>query len=385
MGFDWAFVLGFDLAVAIIGTMATAQRPTSDWPQVTLAVIVAVTPWVIFVAFGSQHEGVILWSCWSATTSILLFATSTPIAGDFAPLLLSVMVGAVGAITSTRSGILAAVSACVLIVSAAASHRLNFPTLYVLAVGIGWLVGYLMRMQQRLILEQRQIQVEMSALLAIDERRHIAREVHDVIAHSLSVTLLHLTGSRHILEHAGDHPEVVAALRQAEHVGRQAMEDIRRTVSLLDAGAQPRRPGPAFGDVGELVDDFRRAGLHVHLTVRGDSGLISAATGTVLYRIAQESLSNVAKHAPGSTCDVTVIIDSPVVSVCVTNSLTADNPPPSSGYVRSGRGIAGMRQRIETLGGTLDVDRGPTAWRVRARVPIATGGDAAGPWRDGLP
>ena len=109
---------------------------------------------------------------------------------------------------------------------------------------MGWLVGYLMHTQRRLMIEQEGAQAALAEHAAGDERRRIAREVHDVIAHSLSITLLHLTGARRGLQQDGDIDEAVDALEQAEQLGRQAMGDIRRTVGLLDsaphAHATPR-------------------------------------------------------------------------------------------------------------------------------------------------
>ncbi len=93
---------------------------------------------------------------------------------------------------------------------------------------------------------------------AADERRRIAREVHDVIAHSLSVTLLHVTGARRGLQQDRDIDDAVEALEQAEHLGRQAMADIRRTVGLLDGALMSLAPEPGVDDIHCLVDDFVR-------------------------------------------------------------------------------------------------------------------------------
>ena len=99
---------------------------------------------------------------------------------------------------------------------------------------MGWLVGYLMHIQQQLLIKQQQAQALLAEHAAADERRRIAREVHDVIAHSLSVTLLHTTAARRGLQEDRDVDDAVDALEQAEQLGRQAMADIRRTVGLLD-------------------------------------------------------------------------------------------------------------------------------------------------------
>jgi len=369
-GFGWTHVVTIDVTMVVIGAIAIAQRPLSDWPVAAIAMVIAASPWLVFFAFDlMKHEGIALWSAWMLGTGILLFATSTPITGDFAPLLLILDVGVVSAITSTRGGVLAAASATALLVCAAALHRLDTPVLYLAFVGIGWLVGYLMRIQQRLLVEQQQMQEELAAHAVADERRRIAREVHDVIAHSLSITLLHLTGARHTLEHEGDDAAAVRALQQAEQLGRQAMSDIRRTIGLLDADASVRAPEPSVGDIATLAEDFAEAGLDVTASISGELDQVSAATGLALYRIAQESLTNVAKHAPSSPVTLALEVSRSAARLSVVNHLPG---PPSHPVAAAGSGLRGMRQRVELLGGTIDV--GPTAkcWAVHVNAPVCS-------------
>jgi signal transduction histidine kinase len=245
-------------------------------------------------------------------------------------------------------------------------HRLNTPALYLAFVAIGWLVGYLMRSQQDLLIKQGQMQDQLARHAAADERRRIAREVHDVIAHSLSVTLLHLTGARHALEHDGVDEETVRALQRAEHLGRQAMADIRRTVGLLDAEAMGLTPEPGITDIPTLVEDFSRAGLNVSFGVSGSLDDVSAAAGLALYRIAQESLANIAKHAPAAAARITLTASRTAATLHVVNELTpADRQRP----IDPGRGLHGMMQRIELLGGTINFGPNPDGWAVHASVP----------------
>lgn len=263
-GFSWTFVIIIDVTMAAIGLIATLQRPMSDWPVALAAIAVAFIPWVLFFVFNiCKYEGQALWAAWMAGgTAVLLFATSTPVrGGDFAPLLLTLTVGVVGAITSMLGGFLAAATAAALLIGAAAAHRLDTPPeLYLAFLGIGWLVGYLVHVQRQLLISQQRTQAELAAHAAADERRRIAREIHDVIAHSLSITLLHLTGARHALEHGLDSAAAVDALRQAEDLGRQAMSDVRRTVGLLDAGNDSLAPEPGgVEDIAGLTDEFIQA------------------------------------------------------------------------------------------------------------------------------
>lgn len=369
-GFSMTIVAAFDAAMVVIGGIAALQRPASEWPIVVIAMVIAFSPEIVFFTFDlsgfNRQEGPTLWAAFMVGTAILLFATPTAITGDFAPLMLTLTVGMVSAITSARGGALAAASGATLLLSAAALHRLNTPALYLAFVAIGWLVGYLMRTQQDLLTKQGQMQDQLTRHAAADERRRIAREVHDVIAHSLSVTLLHLTGARHALEHDGVDEETVRALQRAEHLGRQAMADIRRTVGLLDAEAMGLTPEPGITDIPTLVEDFSRAGVNVSFAVNGSLDDVSAAAGLALYRIAQESLANIAKHAPDAAARITLAASRTAATLHVVNEL---DPSDSERTVEPGRGLHGMKQRIELLGGTIDIGPGINEWSVHASVP----------------
>lgn len=374
-GFTWPFVISIDVTLIVLAVTAAAQRPSSEWWISAIAIAVACLPWAVVLVFDVMvHEALALWSAWTVCIAILLFATSTPVDGDFAPVLLSLLTGVVGSLTSLRGGLLAAASGVALLVAAAAAGRIETPALYVCFVGLGWLVGYLMRTQQLLLVEQREAQEKLSEHAAADERRRIAREVHDVIAHSLSVTLLHITGARRGLQQDRDVDEAVEALEQAERLGRQAMADIRRTVGLLDGAAGNAAPEPGVSDIPTLVEDFAKAGLSVALDVGGRLDRISGATGLALYRIAQESLSNIAKHAPDTPAEIVLAVSRTSVT------LTASNPlpvPAIAGSRGEGRGMRGMRQRVELLGGTIDVGPSGNSWTVRAVLPL---GDDESVW-----
>jgi signal transduction histidine kinase len=372
-GFSMPMVAAIDVTMAVIGGIAAIQRPIGEWPIVLVAMVIAFTPWILFFFLDlsnvSKHEGPALWAAWMLGTAILLFAASKPITGDFAPLLLSLTVGVVSAITSTRGGVLAATSAAALLACAAALHRLDTPALYLSFIGIGWLVGYLMRIQQGLLVEQQRMQDQLAQHAVADERRRIAREVHDVIAHSLSVTLLHLTGARHSLQHAGVDDDSVRALERAERLGRQAMADIRRTVGLLDADTATLEPEPDVADIPSLVEDFTSAGVDLEFVVSGHLSHVSAAAGLALYRVAQESLANIAKHAPGSASTMTLTASPAEATLAIVNEL-----PRGAGEhnITYGRGLAGMKQRIELVGGTIECGPGPDGWSVHANVPSGT-------------
>jgi signal transduction histidine kinase len=367
IGYNWTFVITVDITLVGIFTVAVLQRPTADLAIGLLALGVAVIPFALFFVLGINWEAHLVGIAWTAATAILLFATSTPIHTDFAPLVLALMVGEVGSMTPRFGGFLAAASATALLLAASTLHRLDAVALYVGIVGMSWLVGYLMRTQQQLMLAQQEAQTQLAEHAAADERRRIAREVHDVIAHSLSITLLHITGARRGLQQDRDVDDAVEALEQAEHLGRQAMTDIRRTVGLLDGAPMKMAPEPTVGDISSLVDDFVRAGMNVTLDVKGRRERVSAAVGLALYRITQESLANIAKHSPDSQSAVTLTISRHSTTLTVINQLPV---AVSAATASEGRGVRGMRQRVHLLGGTIDIDPSDHGWSVRADIPL---------------
>jgi signal transduction histidine kinase len=377
VGLTWSFLIVIDVMVILGGLAAVLQRPAADLPVALAAFAITVSPMLVFFFFNMKLSPTVTWLAWSAATAVMLFATSTPIRADFAPSLLVVMVGAVVMLSSPLVGFLAAVSATALLAAASALHRLDAVVLYLGLVAGGWLIGYLMRTQRLLLAEQIRAQRALAEHAAADERRRIAREVHDVIAHSLSITLLHVTGARRALQQDRDVDDAVEALEQAERLGRQAMADIRRTVGLLDNSPLKITPEPRIDDIGVLVADFERARLDVTLRSDGSTERVSAAVGLALYRITQESLANIAKHSPDSKSTVALSVSVTSASLIVNNQVPAAVAAVPSA---EGRGVRGMRQRVELLGGAIEV--GPTrdGWSVCAEIPLQDGDAGWRPW-----
>ncbi|WP_192722394.1 histidine kinase [Mycobacterium sp. OAS707] len=367
LGYNWPFVIAIDVTLVTTVVIATLQRPAADLLVALLGVTVALFPFALFFVFGVKWVADVVGIAWTASAAILLFATATPVPTDFAPLILALMIGEVGAISTAVAGFIATASATALLLLASALDRLDSVALYLGIVGMAWLVGYLMRTQQQLLLEQQQAQAQLAEHAAADERRRIAREVHDVIAHSLSVTLLHVTGARRGLQQDRDVDDAVEALEQAEQLGRQAMSDIRRTVGLLDGAPMKLAPEPTVADISGLVDDFVRAGLAIDLDIDGRLDRVSAAIGLALYRITQESLANIAKHSPDSRSTVRLAIARASATLTIANRLPA---PVVATSACEGRGLRGMRQRVELLGGTIDIGPSDDGWLVRADIPL---------------
>jgi signal transduction histidine kinase len=362
------FVVLIQSAMVVTLIEATIQRTRADVPAVAISAVVALSQLAFIKIFGAKSIPILVAVTWWIATAILLFAIPTPVATDFAPLLLVLMMGCVASLTRPRWAVLAFAAAVLLLLAAAITHHLDGVGLYLGFVAIGWLAGYQMRRQHQLLIKQQEMQADLAEHAAADERRRIAREVHDVIAHSLSVTMLHVTGARRALQQDSDIDDAVEALVDAERLGRQAMADIRRTVGLLEAGPSKMAPEPGIADIPDLIDDFVSAGLPVALHTEGRPEPVSAAVGLALYRITQESLANIAKHAAASKTDVGLSISSSTASLLVINDVPVTVPgrPPSP----NGRGLPGMRQRVELLGGILDAGPCNEGWSVRAEIPL---------------
>ena len=369
IGYTWAVVIAVDATMLGGVIVAVLQRPSTDLPAGLVALTLCVVPLLLSYLSGTQYKGSVVWVTWSIATAVLLFATATPITNDFAPLIAVLMVGEVASLVGIWGGFLSTVSAAALLLTAAAQHRLEALPLYLGILGMAWLVGFLVHTQQQLMQRQHEAQAALAQHAAADERRRIAREVHDVIAHSLSVTLLHVTGARRGLQQDRDIEDAVEALEQAEQLGRQAMADIRRTVGLLDGAPMGTAPEPGVEDIGTLVDDFARAGLDVRWDATGRPDAVSGAVGLALYRIAQESLANIAKHAPDAESVVLLRISRTSVTLTVTNRLPVPATVRSAGPT-AGRGVQGMRQRVELLGGIISVGPADDGWAVRTNIPL---------------
>ena len=188
--------------------------------------------------------------------------------------------------------------------------------------------------------------------------------------------MLHLTGTRRAL--ATDPAGADEALARAEEVGRESLDSIRQVMGLLrEPGTGTDVPVPGIADLPALLDGYRAGGLDVVATVAALPG-VDPTVGLVVYRVVQESLTNVLRHAPGAACTVDVAAAGGAVEVVVVNGPGAHAPADAAGDARTGLGVRGMVERVRALGG--EVVAGPTpggGWRVAATIRRA--GAGAGP------
>jgi signal transduction histidine kinase len=201
---------------------------------------------------------------------------------------------------------------------------------------------------------------------AAAERARIARELHDIVAHHLSVVVLHAAGAR-----AAGRADP-ATLAEIEHSGRQALTETRRLFGVLrDPDEETgRAPQPGISELPALAGRLRAAGLAVSLSIDADHTALPPAVNVSAYRIVQEALTNVLKHAGPARAEVTVGCVDGAVTIEVTDD-GAGNPAPPAGEVGGGQGLAGMRERVALFGG--DLRAGPRSgggFSVCARLPI---------------
>jgi signal transduction histidine kinase len=239
------------------------------------------------------------------------------------------------------------------------------------AVGTTFSAGAaLVVQQQRSLLEQlRAAQAGLAERSRAEERNRIARELHDVIAHSLTVSLLHVSSARLAVEY--DPADAARALDEAERLGRQSLNEVRSIMGMSrsSTGEATAAPVPQIDAVAELVEQFRRAGADISLSVEGDLERVPATTGATAYRIAQESLTNAAKHASGSPVTVLLVAEPRLVE------LTVDSAgAPGAG---AGMGLTSMRERALAVGGSCAAGPHDDGWRVHATLPVQTPAEPA--------
>jgi signal transduction histidine kinase len=246
----------------------------------------------------------------------------------------------------------------------------RIPVMAAIGVGFAWVAGTAVRAQARTAADLVTAQAAAARHQITAERQQLAREFHDLVGHTLSVTMLHMSAVRLSLED-GETGEALESLDQAQHAGREAMREMRQTVTLLGSppGGGPPAALPHIQDLPELAAGYAAAGLKVDLDLDADLAAVPGDAGLAAYRIVQESLNNAARHAPASTARIQVRATAAELQLTVTNDISSPAPalpsPPGSGH-----GIAGMTQRARLAGGAFSAGPDGRTWRVQAILPL---------------
>jgi signal transduction histidine kinase len=220
----------------------------------------------------------------------------------------------------------------------------------------------------RELAEQRELRAQ--AAVAV-ERGRIARELHDVVAHNVSMIVVQAGAAARVLH--GDQPDVRNALEVIAATGRETVDEMRTLLGVLrsDDGRAALKPQPGLADLEQLASAVREAGLPVTLRIEGGARPLPPALDLSAFRIVQEALTNALKHAGAARAEVTVRYEDGQVSLEIADSGPGPDGGPGGGQGRTGHGLAGMRERAAMFGGELEAARGDGGgFTVRARLPL---------------
>jgi signal transduction histidine kinase len=357
------------LLAALAQTAANVHDTTRLWLVVALGLVMAFA-WVLQVVRSSQPG---LWLLGVSSCALMLVAPGTAaIIGVFTTLVIA------GLRLPMRSGAIIAtvIATSYLLIDSSQAHGSTNSLVGTAFTAAGLGFAYLGALSVRRVREERERAEALLAELqqtraaeieraALAERTRIAREIHDVLAHTLSSLAVQLEGTRMLVEQRPGDPAAVAAVERAHRLASEGLAEARRAIGALRGDDLP---GP--GSLQHLVDEFGQAtGTPTHFDITGEPTPLGAEAQLALYRTAQEALTNVRKHAQqASSVDVHLRYAADGAEL-----LVEDTAPPvgSNGSSTGGYGLVGMRERAELVGGTLEAGSLPTGFRVRLWLPRA--------------
>lgn len=255
--------------------------------------------------------------------------------------------------------------------------RLNLVYVWpVTLIGLG--ASVLLGRAHRLEVEE----VRTTQLTHAEERVRIAQELHDIVAHSVSLMTVQVGAARRVLSKKPEDAE--KALLAAEKTGRESLAELRNIVSVLrsaDASIEAAalrseegeedaemRPLPQLSDLDQLVSELSDAGLDVHLDIAGARPELSPGAELVIYRVVQEGLTNALRHAGMARVDVTIRYGPDMIDVAIEDNGSAA----PEGRPQAGHGLVGMRERVAAVGGSVEFGPRPggSGWFVLAKIPV---------------
>ena len=370
-GFDALIVLA-----AIVIALEAAFRDGADPPTTTRwftvpALALIVLPLLLrrrFPFAAPAAVWVIAAGCAVVDGRLVVFSVISSVAGMVAAFLL----GNLRDDTQARLGLAIVVGGAAIVIYNNPRHAPGELVFVPVLFAIGWLAGYALRERaaQAEQAEERALEAERrresAARLAVaEERTRIARELHDVVAHAVSVMVLQVGAVRHNL------PEDLAAdsdaLKDVELAGRSALAEMRRLLGAMHDGEDADlSPQPGLDSLDALVERVGRAGLPVRLQVEGEAVQLPRAVDLSAYRIVQEGLTNSLKHANASRADVTVRYAPDAVQLEI-----RDDGVGAGSTDGLGHGLVGVRERVKIYGGDMNAGTAPEGGFVlRARLPV---------------
>jgi signal transduction histidine kinase len=379
----WLFDGGLALAAAVVSTLLfsellAAAQPAPPRGRVALGyglVLLHTLP----LAVRRRFPGAVLGIC---VASGLAFAVIglPPVVLGVAILVAVYSVAAYGDRWVALAGLAAAEVGLAAVQLTPGRLQWPTPVSNALVVAAAWLLGHFVGVRRAYTgqLEERTAELErareeLARRAVAEERLRLARELHDVVAHAMSVIAVQSGVGAHVAETQPE--EAARALAAIEATSRAALDELRRLLGVLRQDSEPRgdlAPVPGLADLDSLLAEVAKAGLAVKLRVEGTSSQLPAGVDLSAYRIVQEALTNVVKHAGPARAQVRIRYRDQDVTVEVIDDGRGVTAPTGDGRLGVGHGLIGIRERVQMFGGDLEVGPGPGGgFRVAARLPLA--------------
>ncbi len=370
-GVQLSIEMSLFIAACVAAVIAVVGKPGSVSVGAFVFAVLGLVPWVLEVR-GRRLNQMLFLAMTIIPAAVLVIVVGNP-GGLFPAMIAVVWITRRSSRAVVTIGVVAAVGmtiACSLLRPSEFEGEIYFLG----GIGVSWLAGMLLRRQATLVEEIREAAERERQHAAVEERTRIAREVHDVIAHSLTVTILNVTGARRAL--TNDPQRAAAALERAEAIGRESLDSIRQVVGLLrDPNGVAKvfenyeeAPLPQISDIPTLIAQFRDGGMKVDAVFEVGDVDVGAMTSLAAFRLLQEAMTNALQHAPGKPVSLKVVFNrcDAAIHVEVENQMGESMP-----QRRPGLGLIGMAERVRTAGGSIKI--GPTAedtWLVVADLPV---------------
>jgi signal transduction histidine kinase len=377
-------LLAVGLTVALVLELSLGSNITGPfWANYVLGVVVTGA-----VAWRRP------WPVWALAAQLIALLVSTAFDGDlvenpFSPFLSVIVVmygvGSYAPRGWSRFGVGIGVLGVVLInlVSDSSDDVGSYVGTILLAILLPWAAGRAVKEWAQRALELERVNAALKAeqeqrsLLAVaDERSRIARELHDVVAHSISVMVVQAEGAKRMMDR--DPRRAKSALEQIEGTGRAALVEMRRLLGVLrkEGEGAVRTPQPGTQTLDMLVNRAQEAGLDVRVAIEGPKKTLPAGVDVSVFRIIQEALTNSLKHAGPTRADVLLKYDEDAVEVEIVDAgLVNGFHPPNADSENPQHGLLGMKERVSLYGGEIvtgPCEDGRDGYRVWARIPLTT-------------
>src|SRR5215212_9153637 len=334
------------------------------------------------------------WPVWALAAQLVAVLISTAFGGDlsenpFSPFLAVIVVmygvGCYAPVGWSRFGLAIGMTGMVLInlVSDSSDDAGAYIGTLLLAIALPWAAGRAAKEWAQRALELERVNTALKAeqeqrsLLAVaDERSRIARELHDVVAHSISVMVVQAEGAKRMMDR--DPRRAKSALEQIEGTGRAALVEMRRLLGVLrkDGESPVRTPQPGTQTLDMLVNRAQEAGLDVRVAMDGKPKTLPAGIDVSVFRIIQEALTNSLKHAGPTRADVLITYGEDDVEVEIVDAgLVNGFEPPTADPEHPQHGLLGMKERVSLYGGEIvtgPCEDGRDGYRVWARIPLTS-------------